>query len=96
MKGSATRATAALHPEDEHPRITGVIPAAPHPPATERKTSQRFKDRRCPRLLLVSPREGASAMLDAVLTLSYQQLHEHSSLAQCATLTITLPSWFSE
>ena len=31
MKGSAARATAVLHPEDEHPRITGVISAAPHP-----------------------------------------------------------------
>ena len=32
MKGSATRATAVLHPEDEHTRITGVISEAPHPP----------------------------------------------------------------
>ena len=94
--GSAARATAVLHPTDEHPRITDVISVAPHHPVTKRKASQKFKDRRCPRLLLVSRREGASAMLDAVLTLSYQQLHEHSSLVRCVALTITLPSWLSE
>ena len=42
MKGSATRATAVLHPEDEHPRITGVISAAPHPPGRAGGDKIRF------------------------------------------------------